>query len=134
MAETIDLLAAVRHHHTPGVFTPYAYYGAEEDALTVFVSDKPHYARRLGERVTVFFALEGDDLVGCEVKSVRHVLEDIGTHHLAIAHGTMRLELLFRMLYGRFENDDKAREVYRQLDRRVTDSNISVNVPEECGC
>lgn len=136
MAETVDLIAALRDHHPTGVFTPYAYYGAEEDALTVYISDKPDYARRLGERVTVFFARDNDELVGCQIKSVRHVLEDIGTHDMAIkdGDGKVRLRLLFKMFYGRFENDPRGREAFRHLDRSVTENDISIDVPEMCSC
>jgi hypothetical protein len=113
---------------TEGKFEPYAYYGCEEDALTFYFNPAADYARRINSRVTVFLSLETNELVGCQIKSVRHVLEDIGWFDVAIKTGKVRLDLLFVACHADFDDPD-ARSIYRQIGQHVKDAGIEVDVP-----
>ncbi len=66
-AENADLTA----------FEPYAYYGEEEDVLTMYFRGDADYTRRINSRANVMLSLDTDELVGVQIKSVRHLLEDI---------------------------------------------------------
>jgi hypothetical protein len=120
-----------------GQFEPYAYYGEEEDALTVYFRGDADYARRLNSRVTVFLSLDSEELVGCQIKSVRHVLKDIGWFDVSIEHGKARLDLLFLPLYGAFPDGDDARHFYRKLGEMARRAGIEVDFgpqkPATCG-
>jgi hypothetical protein len=129
-----DLVALGREE---GPFKPYAYYGAEEDALTVYFKGDADYARRLNSRVTVFLSLDSGDLVGCQIKSVRHVIDDIGWFDVSIKHGKAELGLLFLPLHGAFADDDDARQFYRKLGDMARRSRVEVEFdgaePATCG-
>ena len=124
-----NLLTLLQENPIEGDFQPYAYYGDEEDALKVFLSDAPDYAKRLNSRVTLYLSLDDSELVGCQIKSVRHVLEDIGWFDVSIKHGKIRLDLLFVAMHGSFDNDPEARELYRRLGASAAEHQLHVDVP-----
>jgi|GEM_PF-3308140 hypothetical protein len=109
-------------------FSPYAYYGEEEDALTFYFSGERDYAKRINSRVTVFLSEETDELVGCQVKSVRHVLDDIGWFDVSIKHGKVKLSFLFVACRGEFGEEDKL--LFREINRHAMETDLEVAVPE----
>ena len=117
-----DLMELVEKHRE-GQFTPYAYYGSEEDALTMYWKGDADYARRLNSRVTVFLSLDSDELVGCQIKSVRHVLEDIGWFDVSVKHGRVRVDMLFLAYRGEFA--EESRSIYRRIGEEVSRTELS---------
>ena len=123
-----ELMELVDQVCASGPFKPYAYYGAEEDSLTIYFKGDADYARRLNSRVTVFLSLDGNELVGCQIKSVRHVLEDIGWFDVSIRHGKVRVDMLFLACRGAF-CEPEARQFYRRLGEEVSRTQLEVEVP-----
>ena len=124
-----DLTELIDAHREEGQFKPYAYYGDEEDALTIYWRADADYARRLNSRVTVFISLDDDSLVGCQIKSVRHVLEDINWFDVSIRHGQVRVDMLFLACRGEFADAPESREIYRQIGEEVSRMQLEVTVP-----
>lgn len=112
-------------------FRPSAHYDADSDTMTLYFSNEPDYARRLNSRVTIYLSDESHKLVGCRVKGVRTVLEDIGWFDASIRHGKVRVDLLFLSLHGTFNGED-GRELYRRLGEIVAGSGMEVAIPELC--
>lgn len=110
-------------------FRPYAHYDPDSDALTFYFSNEADHGRRLNSRVTIYLADESGELVGCRIKGVHAVLEDIGSFDVSIAHGKVKLTMLFVALHGTFSNDPDARSLYRQLGRRIGELDLEVQVP-----
>ena len=127
---TADLIEFIEKNRPSGPFKPYAYYGAEEDALIFYFRGDPDYARRLNRRVTVFLSLEGNELIGCQIKGVRSVLEDIPWFDVEITHKGARLKMLFLAYLGTLADDPEARRVYRELGRLPSDIIPDVEIPE----
>lgn len=125
-----DLMEWVDQCTEEGPFKPYAYYGAEEDSLTVYFKDDADYAKRLNSRVTVFLSLEDNELVGFQIKSVRYVLQDIGWFPLRIDHKKVRVDGLFLAYRGDFEADEDSRELYKRIGAEVARSQLEADVPE----
>ncbi len=123
-----DLTELVEQHRKEGPFKPYAYYGSEEDALTTYWRGDADYARRLNSRVTVFLSLESDELVGCQIKSVRHVLEDIGWFDVSLKHGRVRVAMLFLACRGEFAGEPESRKIYRRIGEEVSRTQLEVDV------
>ena len=110
-----------------GEFRPYAEYGEEEDAMICFFRPDPYSAKRLNSRVTIYLSEDNGDLVGCEIKSVRHVLHDIDWFPVSIRHGKIDLNLLFLACRGDFSSD---RDLYRKIGRSVQDANLTLDVSD----
>jgi len=122
---TSDLMAVIDKAQE-GAFKPYACYGSEEDALTFYFKEDADYARRLNSRITIFLSQETNELVGCQIKSIRHVLEDLGWFDVDIQHGKVKLSLLFVACHAEFE-EPAARQYYRQIGNRVRETDIELD-------
>lgn len=112
-------------------FEPCAHYDADADSLTFFLSNEPEHAKRLNSRVTIYLSDESDELVGCRIKGVRSVLEDIGSFDVSISHGKVKLRLLFVALHGVFSPDPDARDIFRQIGQAIGQSDLELELP---GC
>lgn len=113
--EPRDLIEFVKEYEGEGEFRPYAYYGEEEDAFTFYFREAADYAKRLNSRVTVFLSLDDHELVGCQIKSVRSVLDDLGRFDVSIEdHKGTKLSMLFWAFRGTIE-DPEAEELYRSV-------------------
>ncbi|MEX2118784.1 MAG: hypothetical protein WD847_04165 [Pirellulales bacterium] len=116
-----------------GEFAPCAHYDRDADALTLYVGNEPEHGRRLNSRVTIYISDETGELVGCRIKGVRAVLEDVGSFDIAISLGKVKLKILFAALHGPFSTDPDSREVYRRLGKALHDSDIELEVPSLSG-
>jgi hypothetical protein len=63
----------------PGPFRPVPHYFPSGDYLTYYVSDERCRARRIDDFLTVYLAEGSDQLVGCKIKGVRHILKEAGS-------------------------------------------------------
>lgn len=125
-AELKTLLSSVRPDE--GEFTPCAYYGPEEDALVFYFRNDPDYAKRLNSRVTLYLSLASNELVGCQIKGVKRVLDDIGWFDVSISHGKVKLKLLFVALHATIPDDPESRSLYRRLGEAASQTELEVEV------
>lgn len=76
--ETInDQIASMLHECQGRAFTPYADLDEAADALTVYFANEPDYAKRLNDHITIYLSLDTDDIVGCRVKGIRDIVNDL---------------------------------------------------------
>ena len=125
-----EMIAYSDENQPTAEFVPCAQYGAEEDTLMFYFSDQPDYARRLNSRVAVYLSMQTDDLVGCQIKGVRRVLQDIGTFDCTIHHGRIQLKFVFLAMLDSLSEDPETRDVYLQLSRRAVETGVELEVPE----
>lgn len=80
--------------------------------------------------MTIYLALDDSELVGCQVKSVRHVLEDIGEFDINIEHGRVSLTLVFAAMRSDFieEDGECGRKVFKELGRAARDAKLTLNI------
>jgi len=57
-----------------GPFEPVACYNPDGDCLEFFLSNEPHYARRVDGWVSLYYSESSNELVGGFIKGVRHHL------------------------------------------------------------
>lgn len=105
-----------------GPFTPSAYYGTEEDSLTFYFRDDESYAQRYNKLVTLFKSLQTGELVGCQIKGLRSIIEGGGHFSAALRVGKIDLGLFFHLL------------AYEQPDQQMIElgqraKNVEVEVP-----
>lgn len=102
-----------------GDFRTCVYYGEEEDALTFIFRPDAEYARRLNSRVTAYFSMESNRLVGCQIKNVKRVLNDIGWFDVQLKDKDSKLTFLFILCLGTFLKDPEATDEYKNLVKEV---------------
>jgi hypothetical protein len=123
-----ELKRYVEEHPPSGPFSPFTSYDAGEDALTFYFHNDPDYSKRIDEILTVHLALDTDELVGCEIKGVRRILEDIGSFRLMVGDRRVKLVFVFLALVG--AGDDRTRDLYRKLGEAAAESDAELEMPE----
>src|SRR5262245_7944336 len=76
-------------------FKPVPHYFASGDYLSWFLRGDECRAKRIDDVLTVFLAEGTDELVGCKVKGVKHILETAGTFGIVVDDDDIRIGLLF---------------------------------------
>jgi|GEM_PF-1583065 len=104
----------------------YWHYGEEEDAFVFYFRKDPDYARRLNSRVTAYLSVDTDELVGCQIKSVRSVLEDIGSFDVTITHGQVKLKLLFWAFMSSVSDSPDGRRIVLDLIKAADEQEIEI--------
>ena len=101
-----DLITLLRENPPAETFKPYCYIGEEADALTVYFSDAADYSKRLNDHVTLYLSLTTGDIVGCRIKGISGLLEDL-PNYIEINHGKVKLSLIFFAFRGCAEQESQ---------------------------
>ena len=94
-------------------FVPYCFISKEADALTVYFEGDPDYSERLDEHVTLFRSLETNELVGCRIKGIAGILEDL-PNYIHVDYAGIKLQAVFLPFRGS-AIDKKSREALNGL-------------------
>jgi hypothetical protein len=78
----------------PEKFQPKPYYSKNGDALTFYFKDVPSYGDRIDSILTIYRSVENDEMVGCQIKGVRHILEKMGSFGVHV-DDSVQLSILF---------------------------------------
>jgi hypothetical protein len=91
-----DNLTAYLEGKTAKGFEPRPVYSPDGDFLTFYFRNDEAYAERVDEVLTVYRAIESRELVGCKIKGVRRLVENLRNFGVSIApdDGSIRLNLL----------------------------------------
>jgi len=135
--DSTDLKKHFEENAPQSDFVPCAHYDSDSDAVTFYFSNEPDYRKRLNTRVTIYLSDATHELVGCRIKGVRRVLEDIGWFDVSIKHGRARLDILFLPLHEAFADDEDARQFYRKLGDMARRFQVEIEFdgaePAACG-
>ncbi len=75
-------------------FSPYVELNEQTDALTAYFKPDADYSRRLTDHITLYLSLDSDELVGCRIKGVSGILEDL-PNFIEVDHDGARLSVMF---------------------------------------
>lgn len=93
-------------------FRPYVTISPEADALTAYFKPDADYSQRLADHVTLYRSIDSNEIVGCRIKGINGILEDL-PNFLRVAHQGATLSMVFWSFRGSI--DDAARETFREL-------------------
>lgn len=106
-------------------FTPYHELDHDADALTVYFRGDRDYSKRLTAHVTLYLSLENNEIVGCRLKGITEILNDL-PNAMRVWHGEVDLWLVFWAFH---HSPEEVWSVMRQLmdaaaenDMRLTTS------------
>ncbi len=60
-----------------GEFQPYHELSTDADALTVYFKPDADYSKRLTDHVTLVLSIDANEIVGCRIKGISGILEDL---------------------------------------------------------
>lgn len=102
-------------------FRPYVELCDEADVLTFYFKPDADYSQRLTDHVTLYLSLESNELVGCRIKGIKEIIEDL-PNYFHVDHEGVRLSMVFLAFRGGL--DDKARDLFRQLAKAAGDRSL----------
>lgn len=120
-----ELIRHVKENSPNGVFRPFAYYDADSDTLTFYFRNEPDYSKRINKLVTIHLSMGSHELVGCQIKGVRRVVDEIGDFDVEVRHGRIKLSIVLLPFLGSIPPEDEdSRQLFRQLGRAASDAEI----------
>jgi hypothetical protein len=93
-------------------FQPYVAINSEADALTAYFKPDADYSERLTDHVTLYRSIDSNQIVGCRIKGIKGILEDL-PNFLRVAHQGATLSMVFWSFRGSI--DDAARAAFKEL-------------------
>lgn len=99
MVTEAELMRFLKENPPAKQFVPYCYLSKESDSLTVYFEGDADYSKRLNDHITLYLSLETDEIVGCRIKGVAGILEDL-PNYMRASHQGVELSILFFAFRG----------------------------------
>jgi hypothetical protein len=114
-----ELIQFLRSNPPATKFVPYCHLSKEADALTVYFEGDPDYSKRLSDHITLYLSLETNEPVGCRIKGISGILEDL-PNFVRVDHGGVRLSIIFFAFRGGADDDvlNAIKSLSRVADQR----------------
>lgn len=116
MATTEQELKSLLEIEPMGDFQPYCEYSKEADAITVYFKSDRDYLKRLTDHVTLYLSADTNEIIGCRLKGVSGILEDL-SNYVTVNHGGVELSLLFLSYRG--IPDEGTRQAFNELVKKA---------------
>lgn len=123
MAQSNELTTLLESLNVAPTFTPYVEYSEQADAINVYFRGDPDYSKRLTDHVTLYLSLKDHRLVGCRIKGIAGIIEDL-PNYLNIDHDGIKLSLVFWSFRGSID-DKNVQGVMRELAKEAGDLVLS---------
>jgi len=125
MATEQDLRQFLKENQPAKKFVPYCYISEEADTLTVYLEGDADYSKRLNDHVTLYLSLETNEIVGCRIKGIAGIIQDL-PNYIRAKHGNVELSLIFLAFRGGAE--DELRNAMNDLAREAAEKNIALQL------
>ena len=99
-------------------FQPYVTISHEADALTAYFKPDADYSQRLTDHVTLYRSLGSNEIVGCRIKGIKGILEDL-PNFLRVDHQGATLSMVFWSFCGGLDNE--GRDMFKELAEAAGD-------------
>jgi hypothetical protein len=108
MVTESELMKFLKENPPAKKFVPYCYMSKQADTLTVYFEGDADYSKRLSDHVTLYSSLETDEVVGCRIKGISSLLEDL-PNYIEVKHGQVQLSVIFLAYRGGAKDDEASR-------------------------
>lgn len=114
-------------------FAPRPVYSAAGDCLFLYFDEAESYGDRVDGLLTVYRALDGDQIVGCQIKGITAILKKFGEFGLKLTTKSVDLALLFLVSNLVSENpvysEGERRSLYTDLLTKAGDQRVRLGEP-----
>lgn len=119
MATKTTLEKFLRDNPPAKKFVPYCYLDTASDSLTVYFEGDADHSKRLTDHITIFLSLETNEMVGCRIKGVKGILEDL-PNFIKVNHNDVELSVIFLAFRGGVAEDvrEKINDLARVANER----------------
>jgi hypothetical protein len=95
-------------------FSPVPHYFPYGDYLTYYFRDDRAYEQRVDDLLTVYLSMATNELVGCKIKGVAHILRTAGDFDVRLDDGDVSLGLFFFVGASTASGEDRKKR-YEEL-------------------
>lgn len=106
MVKESEVMKFLRENPPARKFVPYCYLSRDADALTVYFEADPDYSERLNDHVTLYRSLETKEIIGCRIKGISGILEDL-PNFIHVKDGPVQLSIIFWAFRGNADDQDR---------------------------
>jgi hypothetical protein len=106
MAAKSDLERFLKENQPAKKFVPYCFLDKQSDTLTAYFEGDPDYSKRLSEHLTLYLSLETDEIIGCRVKGISGIIEDL-PNFIHTNHKGVDLSIVFFAFTGGAEAESR---------------------------
>lgn len=125
MATEQEIRQFLKDNPPASKFVPYCYVSEAADALTVYFEGDPDYSDKLTDHLTVYRSLETKEIVGCRVKGIAGILQDLPNYiKVKGKNGEVELSLIFLAFRGGAEQS--VAQTVNDLARESAERNIAL--------
>lgn len=122
MGSKFNLKEFLRENPPAKQFVPYMHLNRESDALTVYFEGDADYSERLNDHITLYRSLETKEVVGCRIKGISDLIEDL-PNYIHVNTDGAELSVVFLAFRGG-QPDDKGRQAMNELARAAQEKNM----------
>ncbi len=108
-----------------GGFRSVPHYFASGDFVTYYLRNDRCHARRVDDWLTVYLTVDTDELVGCKIERVKHVLRAAEEYGMPLGKGTVHLGL-FLFLGAVLAKDEDQKKWYEELKHVAKDVGLDL--------
>src|SRR6266481_2965245 len=96
-------------------FEPSPLYTPEGDSLMFYIKDEDSYHERIDDLLTVYRSITTNQTIGCQIKGVRHKLDELSKFLVTVTSQEFELGLLFLAYMAMASHDETVRHSYEFL-------------------
>src|SRR6266496_4044562 len=100
-------------------FVPSPLYTPEGDSLMFYFKDEESYRERIDELLTVYRSIQTNLIIGCQIKGVRHKLDELNKFLVTVTSTELELGLLFLTYMAMASHDETVRHSYEFLGEQA---------------
>lgn len=109
--------------HPPKGFKPVPHYFPNGDFVTYYFRPDRCYSQRVDDLLTVFLAMGNNELVGCKIKGVSHILKSAGNFGVTLDDGDVRLGFFF-FVGAATARSERQKKRYEELSKVAQDAKV----------
>ncbi len=122
MVSESELMKFLRENPPANKFVPYCHLDKTADTLTVYFEGDADYSERLSDHVTLYRSLETNEVVGCRIKGISGLLEDL-PNYVHVNHGGVKLSIIFLAFRGTASGKTES-DAINSLARAASEKNL----------
>jgi hypothetical protein len=104
MVTESELMRFLKDNPPANKFVPYCHMSEQADTLTVYFEGDADYSKRLNDHITLYLSLENNEIVGCRIKGVSGILQDL-PNYIRVSHQGVELSVIFLAFRGGAEHE-----------------------------
>ena len=111
--------------HPPQGFRAVPHYFPVGDYVTYYFRDERCYEERVDDLLTVYLSMTTNEVVGCKIKGVKHILRTAGEFSVTLPGGPQKLGFFF-FVGASMSRGEPQQKRYLEVARHAKDAELQL--------